>query len=288
MHGVDLAGRRAVVTGATSGLGIETARRLACAGAEVTLAVRRPPAGEEVARQLRAETGNPEIRLAPLDLADLASVRAFAAAWRGPLHLLVNNAGIMALPELERTPQGVELQFATNFLGHFALTLGLHDALVCAGSARVVNVSSSANTFSPVLFDDPHFRFIPYSPFVAYGQSKTALILFAVAADARWSGQGIRCNALNPGAIATNLQKHTGGLKTPPALRKSVEQGAATTLLLAASALLEGVGGRYFEDCNEARVVSARPTDFSGGVAAYALDQANASRLWSMAQALCA
>jgi NAD(P)-dependent dehydrogenase (short-subunit alcohol dehydrogenase family) len=182
----------------------------------------------------------------------------------------------MALPTLERTAEGWEIQFATNFLGHFALLLQLHDALAAAGGARVVSLSSSANMISPVLFDDLHFRFLPYEPFVAYGQSKTACVLLAVEATRRWRHEGIFANALNPGAIATNLQKHTGGLKTPPERRKSVQQGAATSVLLAASPLLAGIGGRYFEDCNESAVVSQRPTDFSGGVAPYALDPLNA------------
>lgn len=288
VRGVDLRGRRAVVTGATSGIGIPTAEALALAGAEVTLAVRRPEAGEDVARGIRKATGNACVLVRRLDLADLDSVRAFAAAWSGPLHILVNNAGIMANPELERTPLGVEMQFATNFLGHFALAAGLHGALAAAAGARVVCVSSSANLLAPVLFDDPHFRFIPYSPLVAYGQSKTACILLAVEITRRWSAQGILSNALNPGAIPTGLQRHTGGLKTPPQLRKTPGEGAATSVLLAASPLLEGVGGRYFEDCNEAAVVGSRPTDFSGGVAPYALDTGNAARLWALAQRLVA
>src|SRR5271155_4128985 len=137
------------------------------------------------------------------------------------------------------------MQFATNFMGHFALTLGLHAALVAANGARVVSVSSSGSMFSPVNFDDLHFNFLPYTPWVAYGQSKTACTLLAVEVTRRWAHEGIYANALNPGAIATNLQKHTGGLKTPKERQKSVEQGAATTVLLAASPLLEGIGGRY-------------------------------------------
>jgi NAD(P)-dependent dehydrogenase (short-subunit alcohol dehydrogenase family) len=133
-----------------------------------------------------------------------------------------------------------------------------------------------------VLFDDPHFRFMSYSPFVAYGQSKIANILLAVEITRRWGTEGIFSNALNPGSIATNLQKHTGGLKTPPERRKTTQQVAATSLLLAASPLLQGIGGRYFEDCNEARVVTSRPTDFSGGVPPYALDPGNATRLWHL------
>ncbi|MCC3159761.1 SDR family NAD(P)-dependent oxidoreductase [Hymenobacter sp. 15J16-1T3B] len=283
VRGVDLSGQRAIVTGASSGIGIDTARALAGAGAEVTLAVRNVEAGRRVAADLQAATGHARVLVAALDLSELASVRAFVAAWRGPLHILVNNAGVMALPELTRTAEGREMQFATNFLGHFALTLGLHEALAAAGRARVVSVSSSGNLFAPVFFDDPDFHFLPYNPLLAYGQSKSACALLAVELTRRWAAEGIYANALNPGAIATNLQKHTGGLKSPPELHKTPAQGAATSVLLAASPLLEGIGGRYFEDCNEAATVFRRPADYRG-VAAYALNAANAERLWCMAQ----
>lgn len=285
LAGVDLRGRRAIVTGGAAGIGLETSRALAAAGADVTLAVRKPEAVETTVAALRSDTGNPGIRAAPLDLSQPQSVTRFTQAWRGPLHMLVNNAGIMALPDLERTGQGCEMQFATNFLGHFALTLGLQDALAAARGASVVCVSSSANLMGPVQFDDPHFRFLTYDPFLAYAQSKTALILFAVEAARRWASDGIRVNALNPGAIATGLQRHTGGLRTPEDRRKTPIQGAATSVLLAASPLATDVTGRYFEDCAEARVVEARPSDFRG-VAPYAVDPSNARRLWTMASEL--
>ncbi|MFR9775401.1 SDR family NAD(P)-dependent oxidoreductase [Micromonospora sp. MS34] len=276
---VDLTGRRAVVTGGGAGIGIETARALAGAGAEVVLAVRRVEAGARAAADITAATGNPQVTVRELDVADLHSVRRFVAGWDQPLHILVNNAGIMALPELARTAQGWELQFATNYLGHFALTVGLHGALAAARGARVVLVASAGHLFSPVIFDDPHYAFRPYDPVSAYAQSKTADILLAVAVSRRWSDDGILANALNPGAIATGLQKHTGGLRTPPERRKSPQQGAATSVLLAASPLLEGVGGRYFDDGAEAPVVTERPADFRG-VAGYALDLGHAERLW--------
>ena len=279
MAGVDLTGKRAIVTGGAAGIGIETARALAAAGAAVTLAVRRPDAAEPTARALREATGNPAIEVRPLDLSDLRSVRSFSGAWQGPLHILINNAGIMAVPQLERTAQGFEAQFGTNYLGHFALTIGLHDALRSASGARVVSLSSSGHLFSPVVFDDLHFDFIPYTPFGAYGQSKSATALLAVGIAQRWSGDGISANALHPGAIATGLQKHTGGLRTPVERRKTPEQGAATSVLLAASPLLEHVSGRYFEDCNEAKLVTRRPEDFTG-CAVYAVDPDNAARLW--------
>ena len=282
---VDLTGKRAIVTGGASGIGIETARVLASAGAEVVLAVRRLSLGEDVARSIRDSTGNSKVHVEQLDLADLRSVKALVSAWQGPLHILINNAGVMAIPTLERTPEGWEMQFATNFLGHFALTQGLRAAMAAAGNARIVSVSSSGNLFAPVLFDDLHFDFIPYDPFVAYGQSKSACALLAVEATRRWSGQGIFANALNPGAIATNLQRHTGGLKTPPERRKTLAQGAATSVLLAAHPSIEGIGGRYFEDCKEAVTVTRRPADYSG-VAHYAVDADNAKRLWEVATRL--
>jgi NAD(P)-dependent dehydrogenase (short-subunit alcohol dehydrogenase family) len=225
------------------------------------------------------------VRVVPLDLADRSSIAAFVAAWEGPLHVLVNNAGVMALPE-QHTAEGWEMQLATNHLGHFALALGLHDALA-AGAAqsgtgsRIVAVSSSAHLRSPIIFDDLHFAFRPYEPILAYGQSKTANILFAVAASEHWKGAGIAANSLNPGAIPTQLQRHIGGMKTPPEQRKTPEQGAATSVLLAASTLVEGVGGRYFEDCNEAERVERRLGN-GPGVAPYALDPANADRLWEV------
>lgn len=283
---LDLANQRVVITGGASGIGLETARVLAGAGAAVTLAVRRPDAAQRVAEELRQGKGHPAITVRPLDIADLRSVQAFADDWTGPLHVLINNAGIMAVPELERTPQGFELQFGTNYFGHFALALGLHRALAAANGARVVSVSSSGHFFSPVMFDDLGFDFVPYNPIGAYGQSKSATALLAVGITRQWADDGILSNALNPGAIATGLQKHTGGLKTPVERRKTLEQGAATTVLLAASPLIEGIGGRYFEDCNEAEQVAKRPTDFTGGYAAYALDPGNADRLWDVGRQL--
>lgn len=282
IDGIDLTGKRAIVTGGASGIGIETARVLAMAGAEVVLAVRRLDVGEHVAKGIRESTENAKVSVEPLDLSDLHSVRTFVGAWNGPLHILINNAGVMAIPTLERTSQGWEMQFATNFLGHFALTTGLHGAMLDAGGARIVSVSSSGNLIAPVLFDDLHFDFLPYDPLVAYGQSKSACALLAVEATRRWSDQGIFANALNPGAIATNLQKHTGGLKTPPERRKTVAQGAATSVLLAAHQSVQGIGGRYFEDCNEALTVTRRPADYSG-VAHYAMNPGNAQRLWDVA-----
>jgi NAD(P)-dependent dehydrogenase (short-subunit alcohol dehydrogenase family) len=279
--GVDLSGRRAIVTGGSSGIGVETARALAGAGAEVTLAVRDVEAGRRVAGEIGGR-----VHVAHLDLADLASVRGFVGGWDGPLHILVNNAGIMATP-LMRTPQGWEMQFATNHLGHFALAVGLHEALKAAGNARVVSVSSVGHVNGEVLFDDINFERHPYDPWAAYSQSKTANILFAVEAAKRWAPDRIAVNALNPGRIAeTNLGRH---MAAPPVSFdpagatgvsvKNVGQGAATSVLLAASPLVEGVTGRYFEDCREAGPYTP---GVRRGVAAYALDPAKAARLWSV------
>lgn len=278
--GVDLTGKRAVVTGGTSGIGVETARVLADVGAAVTLAVRDLDAGERLAQDIRDSTGNPYVDAQFLDLTDRATIARFAAAWHGPLHILINNAGVRATPETH-TAEGWELQFATNHLGHFALASALHGALAAAGNARIVAVSSSAHFRSPVIFDDLHFRFRPYDPWAAYGQSKTANVLFAVEVTKRWAADGITANALMPGAIATNLQRHVGGLRAPPERAKTIAQGASTSILLATSPLLDGIGGRYFVNNNEAQMVDLATADMTG-VAPYALDPANAERLWDV------
>jgi NAD(P)-dependent dehydrogenase (short-subunit alcohol dehydrogenase family) len=288
---VDLSGRRAIVTGAGSGIGVETARALALAGAEVTMAVRRTADAEPLAADIRTSTGNDEVAIAPLELTDDASIAAFVAAWDGPLDILVNNAGVMAIQELTFSDRGHEMQFATNHLGHFALALGLHDALAAAGNARIVSVSSSGHLRSPVVFDDIDYAFREYDPIGAYGQSKTANVLFAVEATRRWASDGITANALMPGGIATELQRHVGGAeymrdaaeryRRAGAVLKTPEQGAATSVLLATWPSLDGIGGRYFEDCNEAELVERRGTGMSG-VAPYALEPANAERLWDL------
>src|SRR6202040_809206 len=261
IDGIDLSGKRAIVTGGSSGIGIETARALAGAGAEVTLAVPDTP----------ATPGNPAIHVERLDLADQASVATFVANWSGSLHLLINNAGVIALPDIQRTKEGWEMQFATNHLGHFALALGLHGALAVAGDARIVSLSSVGHQRSPVIFDDLNFTSRPYDVGLAYGQSKTATVLFAVEATRRWGSDGITANAVHPGTIAaTNLSRRLDPsvlahlrasapyAETFDASRvrlKTIEQGAATSVFVATSPLLDGIGGRYFEDCNQARVL---------------------------------
>jgi NAD(P)-dependent dehydrogenase (short-subunit alcohol dehydrogenase family) len=289
--GLDLTGRRAIVTGGASGIGLETARALVHAGAEVTLAVRNADAGAEAAASIGESTGRDAPAVAPLDLADLDSVDAFVAAWEGPLHVLVNNAGVMDTPQ-GTTAQGWETQFGTNHLGHFALAVGLHDALAAAGDARIVAVSSSGHAQSPIVFDDLFFERREYTPGLAYGQSKTANSLFAVEATRRWAADGITANALMPGGIWTPLQRHWSAEKRRAAEEqarqaeeagmfrmKTPEQGAATSVLLAVSPLVAGVGGRYFEDCNEAEPNQAGSRQ---GVAAYALDPEAATRLWQV------
>ncbi|MER7197990.1 oxidoreductase [Streptomyces sp. CB01635] len=296
LDGVDLHGRRAVVTGASSGIGVETVRALTAAGADVTLAVRNTDAGARVTERLEAElpSSSGKLTVGRLDLADRSTVTEFVSAWDGPLHILVNNAGLMAPPEVARTPDGREMQFGVNHLGHFALAVGLHPALAAAGGARVVSVSSIGHLFSPVVFDDLDYRFRPYDPWTSYGQSKTANALFAVGAAERWADDGITANALMPGNIAdTSLARHmdmqqvadfiaSGELALPPG--KTVEQGAATSVLVAASPTVEGITGRYFEDCAEAKPVTQRAGTVAG-VAPYALDPDNAARLWAVSEA---
>jgi NAD(P)-dependent dehydrogenase (short-subunit alcohol dehydrogenase family) len=288
--GIDLHGRRALVTGAASGIGVETARAFASAGAETIVAARDLAAAERVADEIRASTGNPDVSVAHLDLLDGASIDRLAAGFDGPLHILVNNAGVMAVPELRRSPEGHELQFATNHLGHARLAVGLLPALRAAAGARVVAVSSRAHLNSPVIFDDIDFDRRAYDPGLAYAQSKTANVLFAVGAARRWADDGIEVNALHPGAIAdSNLSRHYD----PAVLAelrgsgrytfKSLEQGAATSVYVATAPQLRGVVGRYFENCQEADPdnPAAAGTD-AAGVALHALDPEAAERLWTV------
>ncbi|SNS72081.1 NAD(P)-dependent dehydrogenase, short-chain alcohol dehydrogenase family [Asanoa hainanensis] len=274
--GVDLAGQRAVVTGGGSGIGLATAKALAAAGAQVTVAVRDPAQGR--AAGLRWEL---------LDLADLGSVRAFANRWTGPLHILVNNAGVMRTPEAH-TPQGWELQFATNHLGHFALSLALHPALGGTDDGgRVVAVTSASHLRAPVDFEDINFAHRAYDPTVTYDQSKTANVLFAVEAARRWAHDGVTVNAVNPGGVRGNLQRHLSEAELADMDEraaagpgwKSAEQGAATSAYVASAPGLAGESGRYFEDCHEAGLHQA---GMPGGVAPYAVDPANAARLWEI------
>jgi NAD(P)-dependent dehydrogenase (short-subunit alcohol dehydrogenase family) len=283
LDGLDLTGRRIIITGGGSGIGAESARALAARGADVTIAVRDIASGERAGEQIRAEARAGAVHVARLDLLDRASIRAFTASWSGPLHALINNAGIMALPDLHRTPEGWELQFATNHLGHFALTVGLHDALAAVGG-RIVSVSSNAHRVSPVVFDDVMFQRRPYEAWSAYGQSKTANVLLAVEAAKRYALDGITANALMPGGIRTGLQRHQTGSAAQEIFDnydwKTPQQGASTSVLLAASPLVTGITGRYFEDNNEAERTT--DPDAESGVRPHALDPEAAERLWKV------
>lgn len=297
--GVDLSGLRAVVTGASSGIGAETARVLAVAGAEVTLAVRDTRAGALVADRIAASTGQDRPVVAGMDLAALGSVARFARDWDGPLHLLVNNAGLVT-GGLERTEEGWELQFATNHLGHFALAFALHDALAQGaqerGSARIVSLSSTAHMRAPVDFDDIHFVRRPYDPQIAYAQSKTANSLFAVEATRQWAPERIVANAVNPGGIKTGLQRNFSqrqreSLDAAEAAGvftyKTTGQGAATTLVAATAPEFERTGGHYLDDCREAYTVpnNAELATHSHGAKEWALDPEAARALWSVSLA---
>ena len=297
--GHDLHGRDAIVTGGASGIGVETVRALATAGARVVLATRDRAKGEAVAATLRKETGSGAIEFRALDLESLASVRAFVAEYlklNRKLNILINNAGIMATP-LTYTADGFESQFGTNHIGHFALTVGLLPALRAAGMARIVALTSIGHRRSDVHFEDLNFRQRPYDPWDAYGQSKTANVLFAVATTERYGGDGIIANAVHPGGIMSGLQKHVsreeqikmGWIDESGAVNsrfKSTEQGAATSIWAAVSRDLEGVGGRYLEDCSIAKPWSSE-SPFSG-VMPYALDADHARRLWSVSEELIA
>ncbi|MFB6787404.1 SDR family NAD(P)-dependent oxidoreductase [Streptomyces olivaceus] len=300
VRGVDLTGVRAIVTGASSGIGVETARVLAGAGAEVTLAVRDTSAGDGVAEAIARSTGRVRPRVVRLDLADRATVTRFAGAWDGPLHLLINNAGVVT-GGLERTLEGWELQFATNHLGHFALATGLHGALALGAAdrdgARIVSVSSTAHMRSGIDFDDLHFERRGYDPQLAYAQSKTANSLFAVEATRLWASDGIVANAVNPGGVATGLQRNftdrqkesldaaeAAGVFT----YKTVGQGAATSIVAATAPEFAHSGGHYLDDAREAYTVpnDADLAQHPHGVKEWALDPATAERLWTVSAGL--
>lgn len=295
------AGRTIVVTGATSGIGLITARELARAGATVVLACRNVDKADAVAERIRLAAAGARLEIIPLDLASLASIERCADGLheRFPhIDTLVNNAGVMA-PPLRRTADGFELQFGTNHLGHFALSTGLHAALAAAPDARIVAVSSSAHAQSPVIFEDLFFERREYTPGLSYGQSKSAVSLFAVEATRRWASEDITANSLMPGGIWTPLQRHWSAERLAAAQKqaaeaeaagvfhmKTPEEGAATSVFLATSPLVAGIGGRYFEDCNEADVVER--VEGIHGVVAHALDPEAARRLWTVSEELLA
>ena len=295
MAGISLAGKLAVVTGASSGLGVETCRVLAAAGAAVLMLARDSDKLAAVALELQQDNPAAILHTASVDLADLDSVRATAAAIlaeHAQIHLLINNAGVMACP-LARTAQGYEMQFGTNHLGHFLFTCLLVPALVAGAPGRVVTLSSAGHKIADVNLDDSAYIVREYDKWQAYGESKTANALFAVGLDARLAGKGVRSFAVHPGAIVTELGRHMDEadyqflMSRQPAGQemtlKSVEQGAATSVWAATSPELAGRGGVYLEDCQVAGPATA---DSSAGVESYAVDAAAAERLWAVSEVL--
>ena len=301
MKGIDLNNKIAIVTGGYSGIGQENVRLLHAAGATVIV----PTRNLEAARIIFKDYSD-RLELVYMDLLKPASIDAFASQFVSsgrPLHLLINNAGIMASP-LARDERGYESQFATNHLGHFQLTARLWNALNNANGARVINVSSLGHRFSDIIYDDPNFITRPYDRWIAYGQSKTANILFSVQLDAIGKGLDIRSYSVHPGRILdTNLKKYLsqeelvklnaidedGSMKKDmEATLKTIAQGAATTLFCATSSLLNGIGGVHCEDNDIATVVdtSSVGSQMSNGVLGYAVDQNNAKSLWELSERL--
>jgi NAD(P)-dependent dehydrogenase (short-subunit alcohol dehydrogenase family) len=305
--GIDLAGRNVVVTGGHIGLGLETTRALSRAGASVTVGVRNPD------RAAPALAGLERVEISRLDLLDPASINAFVARYRDsgrPLHILINNAGIMG-GALQRDARGYEAQFATNHLGHFQLTLGLLPALQAAAGARVVEVSSWGHHLSDIRWDDPHFE-TGYDGMIAYGQAKTANVLFAVELDQRWAGDGIRGYSLHPGQIVgTSLAPWLGETELramglvddsgqpiidPDRDMKTTAQGASTSVFAATSPLLADIGGVYLKDSDVAVLddititvdpdIAAAAVSTDAGVAPYAVDAESARRLWELSEQL--
>jgi NAD(P)-dependent dehydrogenase (short-subunit alcohol dehydrogenase family) len=280
----NLRGMLAVVTGGYAGIGLETTRALADAGAIVVVPARTPDKAKA------ALAGIARVEIESLDLAEPATIDAFAArflASKRPLHVLLNNAGIMATP-LVRDARGFEGQLATNHLGHFQLTMRLWPALAAAKKARVVSLSSRGHARSAFDFDDPNFERRAYDKWAAYGQAKTANVLFAVALDARGASHGVRAFAVHPGAIVTDLMRSMSEDERRAAIAnieqrgghlKTTEQGAATSVWCATSPQLEGMGGVYCEDCDVAEAVGP-DRDAPRGVRPWAIDRESAEKLW--------
>jgi NAD(P)-dependent dehydrogenase (short-subunit alcohol dehydrogenase family) len=306
LEGINLQGKRILVTGVSAGLGVETARALAAHGAEVTGAARDLGKAEAATAEVRraAAANGGSFELVALDLADLNSVRACAdeLMTRGePFDIVIANAGVMATP-FGHTADGFETQFGTNHLGHFVLVNRIA-SLIRAGG-RLINLASSSHRFSNVDLSDPNFEGTTYDPWVAYGRSKTANILFAVAFDRRHRERGVRAAAVHPGGIQTELGRHldAGALQAlvdrintqlaaegnGPFEWKTIPQGAATTVWAGAVAAANEVGGRYCENCHVAKVVGddVPITPISEGVRGYALDPNNAEALWKKSEEL--
>jgi NAD(P)-dependent dehydrogenase (short-subunit alcohol dehydrogenase family) len=293
--GQSLAGKLALVTGASSGLGVETSRVLAGAGATVLMIARDEEKLAAAADGLRQTQPAAQLYTQCLDLADLDSVRSAAAKILGDhpqIHLLVNNAGVMACP-LMRTAQGFEMQFGTNHVGHFLLTCLLAPALLAGAPGRVVNLSSAGHKFAPFNFDDPNYSEREYDKWPAYGESKTANVLFTVGLDQRLRDRGVRAFAVHPGVIMTELSRHmveadfeSLSAKTPTAeelVFKSVEQGSATSVWAATSPDLDGKGGIYLENC---QIALPAVQGSNSGVESYATDAAATERLWTLSEDL--
>lgn len=294
LGGRDLRGRVAVVTGGHSGIGLETTRVLAKAGAAVVVGARNV----EKARANVATIDNTEV--IALDLASPRSIDSFAAAFlraNRPLHMFIHNAGISG-PPLTRDERGYEIQFATNHLGHFQLTQRLWSALAQSGGARVVTYSSIGHRVAGMDFDDPNFNHRSYDKWVAYGQSKTATSLFAVEFDSRAQSHNVRAFAVHPGAVLTDLLRfmsdeelkawgvyRENGVAKAASGFKSVQAGAATAIWCATSPQLAGKGGVYCEDCDIASVVPADDESLKG-VRPYAIDKAAAEALWRLSEKL--
>jgi len=303
LAGIDLRGRRVLITGVSAGLGVETARALAAHGAQVVGAVRDLAKAERATAQVRAEaTNGGGFELVELDLASLKSVRACADALVAdgrPFDAVIANAGVMRTP-FGHTADGFETQFGTNHLGHFVLVNRI--ASLIAPGGRLVNVASSGHRYSDVDLDDPNFERTPYEPTVAYGRSKTANILFAVEFDRRHKARGVRATAVHPGGIQTELGRHLqpGELEAtverinaqlaaegrPPFRFKTIPQGAATSVWAAFVAPAENVGGRYCEDCQVSQVTEGLISPVSPGVRPYALDPEHAKALWARSEEL--
>jgi NAD(P)-dependent dehydrogenase (short-subunit alcohol dehydrogenase family) len=304
LSGVNFRGKRVLVTGVSAGIGVETARSLTAHGAQVVGAVRDLKKTEAATSQVRkeAEKNGGSFELVELDLANLKSVRACAdrLVTKGDsFDLVIANAGVMATP-FEHTADGFERQFGTNHLGHFVLVNRI--APLMRTGSRLINLSSAGHRFSNVDLDDPNFERTPYEPFVAYGRSKTANILFAVAFDERHRGRGIRAAAVHPGVIQTELTRymdpnHLQGLREQidsqlkaegrgPLVWKTVPQGAATSVWAGAVAPAEEIGGKYCENCHIGEIISDEITLSPGseGVRGYALDSANAAGLWKKSE----
>jgi len=290
-----LKGKTILITGVSSGIGIDTAIALAETGADLFLAARNLKKAEEALKDVLAQAGKNgrgRAELLEMDMNSLDSVRKAAAEFRtksSGLSILVCNAGIMAVPQLEKTADGFESQFGTNHLAHFLLFWKLKDLLLASSTkefnSRVVAVSSSGHRAGEVQFGDYGFEKTPYSPWGGYGQSKTANIYMANEIERRYGSKGLHANSLMPGGIMTGLQVHVPkevkeGWKHMKGM-KSTEQGAATTVLAAIGKDWEGVGGKYLDNCQEApEIVKSSGATMEPGYAAYAMDQAKAAMLW--------